>query len=471
MRDHARDAHGPLARIRRVHFIGIGGSGMCGIAELMYHMGYHITGSDANPSPQTRRLVALGVDVAIGHQTHAARGADLVVYSPAVPDTNLELAYARTVATVIPRAEMLSGLMRLYNGIAVAGTHGKTTTTGMVSHLLSHGGMPTTSVVGGLLAGLGKGRALVRHGWMVAEADESDGTFESLAPDITIVTNLDADHLEKFDGDMKKLIAHFEAFLHRLPFFGYAVVGTDSAVLRQMAARVPRKVVTYGAHPDADVRVTDIELKQDGATFVTHGIFGGGPTEVSTPLRGQHMVLNAVAALTIASIEGVERDAALSALMSFEGVHRRMEVRGETTALGVKTLVVDDYGHHPTELEATFAAVRASWPERRLVVVFQPHRYSRTSFHLDAFASTLASVDELVLLDVYPAGESIHQGGTTEDLCRVIREQRQVTPVFPKTLSRVMDALKAIVKEDDVILIQGAGDVSNLASSLMSPSQ
>ena len=458
---------GDLARaFPRVHFIGIGGVGMSGIAEVLVTLGYQVSGSDANDSAATRRLAALGAVIHRGHAAGNVEGADVVVVSSAIKADNPELmaAHARRIP-VVPRAEMLAELMRFKRGIAIAGTHGKTTTTSLVASVLSEGGLDPTFVIGGQLLSAGANARLGGGQWLVAEADESDGSFLRLNPLVAVVTNIDADHLENYGGDFARVQAAFNEFLHRLPFYGLAVLCVDDPEVAALAAQTPRHLVTYGIREPADVRATDV--RQDGPCmrFTLH-LPEAEPQAVTLNLPGAHNVLNALAAAAIGWQLGVTPAAIATALEKFQGIGRRFNLKGELDFGRGKALLVDDYGHHPRELEAVFAAARGGWPERRLVVAFQPHRYSRTRDLFDDFAAVLSSADAVLLTDVYPAGEAPIAGADAKSLARAIRARGRIDPVLAGAARELPRVLADVLADGDLLLVMGAGDIGYVAAEL-----
>ncbi|WP_297528553.1 UDP-N-acetylmuramate--L-alanine ligase [Thiohalobacter sp.] len=455
-----------MGRVRRVHFVGIGGAGMGGIAEVLHNLGYQVQGSDLRDNAVTRRLAGLGVQVFRGHDAAHVEGADVVVISTAVPADNPERVAARAARIpVVPRAEMLAELMRFRFGIAVAGTHGKTTTTSLVASLLAEGGLDPTYVIGGRLnssashARLGSGR------FLVAEADESDASFLYLQPMVAVVTNIDADHLETYEGDYGRLRRTFVEFLHHLPFYGLAVLCLDDPGVREILPEVTRPVRTYGIEAaDADVRGLDLE--QRGAQV--HFTVATGETRfpVTLNMPGRHNVLNALAAIAIALELGVEVAAIQRALEGFAGIGRRFQSHGERRAPAGPVLLVDDYGHHPREIAATLDAIRKGWPNRRLVVAFQPHRYTRTRDLFEDFVQVLSEVDVLLLCEVYPAGEAPIAGADGRALCRAIRARGQVDPVFVETVSELPGVLEGVLAGGDLLLTLGAGDIGTVPGRL-----
>ena len=450
----------------RVHFVGIGGVGMSGIAEVLLTLGYKVSGSDANESASTRRLSALGATVQRGHAGAHVDGADVVVVSSAIKADNVELLAARAQRIpVVPRAEMLAELMRFRRGIAVAGTHGKTTTTSLVASVLSEGGMDPTFVIGGQLLSAGSNARLGSGKWLVAEADESDGSFLRLNPQIAVVTNIDADHLENYGGDFARVRAAFSEFLHRLPFYGLAVLCIDDPEVAALAAEMPRHILSYGFSADADVHAEDV-VQDAGRTRFTLCLPGCDALAVTLNLPGRHNVLNALAAAAIGWQLGVAPDSIARALDQFQGIGRRFNVLGEFDFGNGKALLVDDYGHHPRELQAVFDAARAGWPERRLVVAFQPHRYTRTRDLFDDFAVVLSSADALLLTDVYAAGETPISGADAKALARAIRARGRIDPVLVGNVRELSTLLADVLADGDLLLLLGAGDIGHVAQEL-----
>ncbi|WP_295405464.1 UDP-N-acetylmuramate--L-alanine ligase [uncultured Thiocystis sp.] len=467
MNAHLQHTAARMGRVRRLHFIGIGGSGMSGIAELMANLGYEVAGSDLRESDVTRRLRGLGVEVFIGHRAEQVTDADAVVVSTAIDEANPEIQAARAARIpIVRRAEMLAELMRFYYGVAVAGTHGKTTTTSLVASILAEGGLDPTFVIGGRLNSAGANAKLGTTKYLVAEADESDASFLYLQPMISIVTNIDADHMRTYGNDFNRLRSTFMEFLHHLPFYGLAVLCLDDDEVRSLIPMVPRSVRTYGTRPEADVRATDLHQEGMYTSFLVHGADLRRPLRVTLNLPGRHNVLNALAAICVALELGVDEEAIGRALAKFEGVGRRFVVSEVTDAQGRNLLLVDDYGHHPRELSATLEAARAGWPGRRLVLVFQPHRYSRTQEQFEDFVAVLSSADALVLCEVYPAGEAPIPGADGRALSRAIRVRGDLDPVFAQTVDEVPDLLPNLLLDGDIVLVSGAGDIGALAARL-----
>ncbi|MFP5374389.1 MAG: UDP-N-acetylmuramate--L-alanine ligase [Gammaproteobacteria bacterium] len=451
----------------RVHFVGIGGTGMSGIAEVLCTLGYQVSGSDTADSAATRRLQKLGATVHRGHAAANVLGADCVVVSSAIRRDNPELmeAHAQRIP-VVPRAEMLAELMRFRRGIAVAGTHGKTTTTSLLASVLAEGGLDPTFVIGGQLLAAGANARLGSSQWLVAEADESDGSFLRLNPLVAVVTNIDADHLENYGGDFANVQKAFSEFLHRLPFYGLAVLCIDDPEVAALAADTPRHVMTYGLDPGADVRAEDVA--QTGARMRFNLCLPeGARCPVMLALPGIHNVQNALAAAAVGWQLGVEPKDIARALEGFAGIGRRFNLLAKTPLPdGGMVTVVDDYGHHPRELEAVFAAARGGWPEKRLVVAFQPHRYSRTRDHFDEFAAVLSKVDALVLTEVYPAGEAPVAGADASALARAIRARGRIDPVVVGGTAELGPVLGDVLRDGDLLLVMGAGDIGAAAQRL-----
>jgi UDP-N-acetylmuramate--alanine ligase len=454
-----------MRRIHCVHFVGIGGSGMSGIAEVMVSLGYAVQGSDLKPNKQTRRLESQGAKVFIGHAAENIHDADAIVVSSAVDETNPEVAAAKELRMpVVSRAEMLAELMRFRYSIAVAGTHGKTTTTSLVASVLAEGGLDPTFVIGGRLKSADSNARLGEGDYLVAEADESDASFVYLKPMLAVVTNIDADHMSTYDGDIEKLKAGFVTFLHNLPFYGLAVVCTDDPGVNSILGDIGRSVTTYGTNEDADVRATHIEFSQGASKF--NVLRGDDVLHVSLQLPGMHNVRNALAAIAVADELQIGDDAIVRALESFAGIDRRFQSLGEVETAGGRVLLVDDYGHHPTEVAATLAAAKSGYPERRVVLVFQPHRYTRTHDLMDDFATVLSSADVLVLLDVYAAGEDPIAGADGRSMARAIRSRGAVEPVFVEKLDDLASVLEDLLQDGDLVLTMGAGDIGAYATSL-----
>ena len=459
---------GDLARaFPRVHFIGIGGSGMSGIAEVMVTLGYQVSGSDQSESRATKRLQDMGATVYKGHAAEQIEGADVVVVSSAIKSDNPEHRAAREKRIpIVPRAEMLAELMRFKRGIAIAGTHGKTTTTSLTASVLREGGMDPTFVIGGRLKSAGTNARLGAGRYLVAEADESDASFLHLQPLIAVVTNIDNDHLGTHDGDFNRLRQSFVDFLHNLPFYGLAVLCVDDAEVRGILDRVGRPVTTYGLSAAADVRAVDIERKglQTGYTVLRKG--GAAPLTVTVNLPGTHNVLNSLAAIAVASELGITDAAIQSGLARFQGVDRRLQFVGELATGTGKAVLIDDYGHHPTEVAANIKAIRDGWPTKRLVMIYQPHRYTRTHDLYDDFVDVLSEVDLLLMLEVYAAGEKPIPGADSKSLCRSIRQRGKIDPLLVKKPEELKHMLNELLQDGDILVTQGAGSVGNLCKQL-----
>jgi UDP-N-acetylmuramate--alanine ligase len=457
-----------MSTFQRVHFIGIGGVGMSGIAEVLHNLGYAVSGSDRSNSPTAQRLQNLGIAVHVGHAAEHIGDADVVVTSSAIRQDNPELIAARAARIpVVPRAEMLGELMRFRRGIAIAGTHGKTTTTSLAASVLAEADYDPTFVIGGQLNAAGANARLGTGQYIVAEADESDGSFLLLSPVIAAVTNIDADHLENYGGDFAQVKKAFGDFLHRLPFYGLAVLCIDDPEVAELAKNTTRRVMTYGIDTlDADVRASNLSQSGFEMHFDLHLPGREGSLPVTLNLPGRHNVLNALAAASIGWQLGVEAEAIAHALAGFQGVGRRFHRRGEIALDKGSALLVDDYGHHPRELAAVFAAARGGWPDRRLVVAFQPHRYSRTRDLLDDFANVLADADVLVLTDVYPAGEAPIAGADGRALARAVRARGKVDPVLIEHPREFSETLPTLLRDGDLLLLLGAGDIGSAAVEL-----
>ncbi|RJS92223.1 UDP-N-acetylmuramate--L-alanine ligase [Salinisphaera sp. Q1T1-3] len=455
-----------MRRVRTVHMVGIGGVGMAGIARVLLNLGYTVTGSDAKASAATQALAALGATIYLGHAAANVAEADVVVVSTAVSAENPEVVAAHErLVPVVRRAEMLAELMRFRYGIAVAGTHGKTTTTSLVAQLLADGHLDPTFIVGGKVLSTGSNAQLGAGPYLVAEADESDASFLLLTPMMAIVTNIDADHLETYGGDFSRLTETFLEFLHHLPFYGLAVLCVDDPVVRELLPEVGRPILTYGIDHEADFRATD--LRYDGAGTRFNLTVRGEPAfEVHLNLPGRHNVLNALAAAAVAHELGVDMAAIGASLSAFAGIGRRCEVIGDIAYGTRQALLVDDYGHHPRELASTIAAVRGAWSDRRVVVVFQPHRFTRTRDLFEDFCEVLADLDVLVLCEVYPAGEAAITGADGRALSRAVRARGRVDPVFVDDIAKLDATLDGVIADGDVVLTLGAGDIGGAAQTL-----
>ncbi|KXI23271.1 UDP-N-acetylmuramate--L-alanine ligase [Photobacterium sanguinicancri] len=455
-----------MRRVERIHFVGIGGAGMSGIAEVLVNEGYRISGSDIAPNAVTNSLESKGAEIFFGHRPENVQGASVVVVSTAISQDNPELVAAReSRIPVVRRAEMLAELMRYRHGIAIAGTHGKTTTTALVTQIYSEAGLDPTFVNGGLVKSAGTNARLGCSRYLIAEADESDASFLHLQPMVSVVTNIEADHMETYGGDFEVLKQTFIDFLHNLPFYGLAVVCIDDPVVRELLPRIGRQVITYGFADDADVRLLNYRQTGQQGHF-TIARQGKPSLDITLNVPGKHNALNATAAVAVATEEGVDDSAIIRALVEFQGTGRRFDHLGEFESGNGKVMLVDDYGHHPSEVDVTIQAARAGWEDKRLVMIFQPHRYSRTRDLYEDFANVLEQVDVLVMLDVYSAGETPIAGADGRALCRTIRGRGKIDPIFVPTIEALPAALANIIAEDDLVLTQGAGDVGKVARQL-----
>lgn len=455
-----------MRRIQHLHFVGIGGSGMCGIAEVMNNQGYKVSGSDINKSLVTQRLARIGIEIFIGHDSKNIANADVIVVSSAIDRSNPEIEAAlKARLPVVRRADMLGELMRYRHGIAVAGAHGKTTTTSLLTTMMAEGKLDPTYVIGGKLNASGKNAALGSSRYLIAEADESDASFLSLHPMAAIVTNIDQDHMETYDNSFDKLKAAYIQFLQNMPFYGLAVVCGDDPELYAMIDDIGRPVLTFGLEPFNDVQATDVVV-EGTKTHFTVLRRDNEPLRLTLNIPGIHNVYNALAAITMASDEGVDDEAIKRALQKFEGVGRRFEQHGPIAIDDGDVLLIDDYGHHPKEVDATIKAARQSFPDKRLVMMFQPHRYSRTRDCFDDFVEVLSSVDELLLLEVYSAGESLITGADTKSLARSIRLRGEVEPTIVDK-DNIATTMQRLLKANDMLITQGAGNVGQIAIDLV----
>ncbi|TQV64809.1 MAG: UDP-N-acetylmuramate--L-alanine ligase [Halothiobacillaceae bacterium] len=455
-----------MRRVRRIHFVGIGGVGMSGIAEVLLNLGYMVSGSDMAESASVRNLRNSGAQVWIGHDAEWVHGADVVVTSTAVKADNPEVleAHAQRIP-IIRRAEMLAELMRFRYGIAVAGTHGKTTTTSLVASVLGEGGLDPTYVIGGRLNSSNSHARLGSGHYLVAEADESDASFLHLQPMIAIVTNIDADHMETYGGDFERLKDTFIKFLHNLPFYGMAVMCGDDPVIRELLPRAGRPVLTYGFDAGNDARATNVRADGTGMVFTVQ-LPGTEPFDVRLNQPGRHNVLNALSAMVVANELGVDVEAMRRALAGFQGIGRRQQSYGVVQVDGRQVQLVDDYGHHPRELAVTIEAVRGAWPGRRLVLAFQPHRYTRTRDLLDDFATVLSEPDALILSEVYAAGEAPIPNADGRALARAVRARGRLEPVFVEKVDEMPEVLEGLLHDGDLLLVMGAGNIGHLAPRL-----
>lgn len=455
-----------MRRVKCIHFVGIGGAGMSGIAEVLLNEGYQITGSDIAENAVTARLTQKGATIFIGHEASNIDLASVVVVSTAIDPENPELIAAKELRIpVVRRAEMLAELMRFRHGIAVAGTHGKTTTTALVTQIYSEAGMDPTFVNGGLVKSAGTNARLGSSRILIAEADESDASFLHLQPMVSIVTNIEADHMDTYGGDFDTLKQTFIDFLHNLPFYGQAVMCVDDPVVRELIPSVSRQVITYGFAEDADVRIENYRQEgQQGKFTVVRK--DRENLEITLNIPGKHNALNASAAIAVATEDNISDEAIVKAMLGTEGTGRRFEHLGEFDTGNGRVMLVDDYGHHPTEVDVTIKAARNGWADKRLVMVFQPHRYSRTRDLYDDFANVLEQVDVLVMLDVYSAGEAPIAGADGRSLCRTIRTRGKLDPVFVPEMSGLPSVLSNLLQDGDLVLTQGAGDIGKVAKQL-----
>jgi UDP-N-acetylmuramate--alanine ligase len=465
-----------MRRIRRIHFIGIGGAGMSGIAEVLLNQAYDISGSDLRESAVTDRLKKMGADIFIGHKAENIIGADVIVNSTAVDESNPEMVNAReNRIPIVRRAEMLAELMRYRHGIAVAGTHGKTTTTSLLTSILAAADLDPTFVIGGLVHSTGSHAKLGTSQYLVAEADESDASFLHLQPMVSVITNIDMDHMETYEGDFSRLKKTFIEFIHNLPFYGLLVVCGDDPVVQELLPDISRPIITYGFDEGNDYRAEQICQDEMHTKFIVKGKLLKEKLDIdelsiALNMPGKHNVLNSLAAIAVAVDEDVAASAIQSGLASFQGVGRRFQVYGDYSVsdgdLTGTAMLVDDYGHHPREVEATIQAVRDGWADRRLVMIYQPHRYTRTRDLYEDFVDVLSRVDVLILLDVYSAGEEPIAGADSRHLSRSIRTRGQIDPIFIEGIDGVPALIKDIVKPGDIVITQGAGNVGSLAATL-----
>ena len=459
-------------KVKHVHFVGIGGIGMSGIAEVLLNLGYQVSGSDLSESAVTKHLQSLGARIYKGHAAGQAAGANAVVISSAVAEDNAEVQAARAKnIPIVPRALMLAELMRLKQGIAVAGTHGKTTTTSLTASVLGEAGLDPTFVIGGRLEAAGTNARLGKGDFIVVEADESDASFLYLQPCLAVVTNIDADHMQTYDHSVEKLRQAFADFLQHLPFYGVAVLCIDDAGVREIAPRITKTIVTYGLSPEAQVRAVDIEARGGTMQFRAQCAANGAAAtefDVRLNLPGMHNVRNALAAIAVALELGVSAEKIALALATFKGVGRRFEQYGEVRLPdGGSITLVDDYGHHPAEMEATLEAARGAFPGRRLLLAFQPHRYTRTRDCFEDFVKVLSTADALVLADVYPAGEAPIVAADGRALARAVRVQGKVEPIFAETVAAMPAAIRAAARDGDVVLTMGAGSIGGVPAALL----
>jgi UDP-N-acetylmuramate--alanine ligase len=455
-------------KVRRIHFVGIGGAGMSGIAEVLLNLGYQVSGSDAASNAVTQRLIGMGAKVFQGHATENLDGADVLVISSAIKEDNPEVQAARAAQIpVVARAMMLAELMRFKQGIAVAGTHGKTTTTSLIASVLNEAGLDPTFVIGGKLLAADANAKLGTGEWLVAEADESDASFLHLSPVVSIVTNIDADHMETYGHDFERLKSAFVDFLHRLPFWGMAVLCADDPVVRELLPRIEKPVLTYGTTDDCAIQAVDIRVEEGRMAFTALRNGSRSPIEVHLNLAGMHNVLNALAAIGVAWELQIPDGAVQRALSGFSGVGRRFQRYGDIALPDGRTFtLVDDYGHHPVEMRATLAAARGAFQGRRLVLVFQPHRYTRTRDLFEDFVQVLSLTDALLLTEVYAASESPIVAADGRSLARAVRVAGKVEPVFVADVVDLPAALADFVQDGDVVLTMGAGSIGQVPARL-----
>lgn len=457
----------PMRRIRRVHLVGVGGAGMNGIAEVVANQGFDVSGSDLNESGVTRHLRDLGVKIFIGHDRANIVGVDVLVVSTAVPEDNPEILAAREARIpVVPRAEMLAELMRFKRGIAVAGTHGKTTTTSLAASLLAEAGVDPTFVIGGVVNAFGSHARLGQGEYLLAEADESDGSFLLLQPIIALITNIDRDHLESYENSFENLKKAFLEFLQHLPFYGAAILCIDDPEVVSLVPHVNRAVVTFGLAENADIRATDVRQNGRNMSFRVHLPQRSETVDVTINLPGIHNVLNALGAIAIAWEIGLDVNAIVACLREFKGVGRRFAEVGELSLGNGRVRAIEDYGHHPSELEATIRAARIGWPSKRIIAVFQPHRYTRTARLFDEFSRVLSSADVVVLTDIYPAGETSIEGVDSAALCNSIRARGEVDPILIPDVAQLTLSLPALLQDGDLVLLMGAGNIGQVAQDL-----
>lgn len=453
---------------QNIFMLGIGGSGMSGIAEVLAQLGHRVAGSDLRGGPVTERLRSLGITVHLGHQAEYVADADVLVVSSAVPEDNPELLAAKAARIpVVPRAAMLAELMRYRRGIAVAGTHGKTTTTSLLAAVFAEAGEDPTFVVGGLVNNAGSNARLGAGNYLIVEADESDASFLHLLPMVSVVTNVESDHLDHYEGNIQKYEQAYIDFLHNLPFYGFAIVCIDDQGVRDLMPHISRRLVTYGLDPAADYRVSEVVADGLSTHFKVDRPNGRRALQITLPMPGTHNAVNAAAAISVATELGLGDDAILSGIAEFSGVGRRFSLLGEMDCEGGSALLVDDYGHHPTEIRATLAAARAAYPQRRIVTVFQPHRYSRTRDFYDDFVVALSDCDVLLLMEVYPAGEEPIAGADSRALARSLRQRGAIDPILVPDAEPLTTALQRVLRPDDLVLTLGAGNIGRFAQALV----
>ena len=455
-------------KVKHLHFIGIGGSGMSGIAEVLINLGYAVSGSDIAESAAVKRLKSLGAKILIGHTAGNIAGADVIVTSSAVKADNPEVVAAKVARVpVVPRAMMLAELMRFKQGIAIAGTHGKTTTTSLISHVLGEAGLDPTVVIGGRLNSIGTNARLGKGEYLVAEADESDASFLYLQPIMAVVTNIDQDHMETYAHDFDKLKSAFVAFLEHLPFYGLAVVCADDVNIREILPRITKPIITYGMCEDVELRAVNVHAASGRMTFTAVNRRDKKVLDVELNLAGMHNVLNALSAIAIAREIGIEDAHIARALTSFSGVGRRFQRYGEIAiSSGGSFTLIDDYGHHPVEMDAVLKAARGAFPGKRILLAFQPHRYTRTRDLFEDFVKVLSTADELVLADVYPAGEAPIVAADGRALTRALRVLGKIEPLFVEKVAELPAAVLSRVRDGDIVITMGAGSVGGVAPAI-----
>lgn len=460
-----------MQRVQHIHFVGIGGSGMCGIAEILASEGYKISGSDLTLNIMMQKLISIGVKIFLGHRPENIKEASVVVVSSAIDNDNPEIKEATAIRTpIIKRAEMLAELMRFRHGIAVAGTHGKTTTTAMVASIYDKAGMDPTFINGGIIKSDGTNAKLGLSKYFIVEADESDASFLYLHPMVSVITNIECDHMKTYQGNLENLKLAFISFLHNLPFYGHAVMCIDDPITREILIQIDRSITTYGFSKDADVHIEHYQQKGTKVVFTIRRC-NKPSLLIKMNIPGYHNVLNAAAAISVATEEGIDDNSIIQALFQFKGTDRRFDILGSYDLENINStkgtiMLVDDFGHHPTEIDATIKTVRAGWPDKRLVMVFQPHRYTRTKDFYNDFANVLNKVDILFMLDVYPAGEAPIIGIDSQTLCRTISNLGHINTVFVVDTNTLLLMLKKSLQDNDLLLMQGAGTIGNIASNL-----
>ena len=456
-----------MRKVKHIFFVGIGGAGMGGIAEVLLNEGYRVSGSDIHNNAMTARLEKLGANIYIGHKADQVSGANVVVVSSAIDHANPEIIEAQKHRIpIIRRAEMLAEIMRFRHGIAIAGTHGKTTTTSLIATIFAQAGRDPTYVIGGLLNGAGSNAKLGSSRYLIAEADESDASFLHLQPMISVITNIEADHMETYGGDFAKMQETFIQFLHNLPFYGRAIVCGDDPVVRSLIPSIGRNTLTYGFDQNNDVRAVNIRA-EFGCMYFTVKRPENKDLRVKLRQSGEHNVLNALAAIAVSMDENIDDKSIQIALENFGGIGRRFEIQGEISIANQSVTLVDDYGHHPTEVKVTLAAARANWPDKRILIIFQPHRYTRTRDLYEDFVEVLSELDGLLMLDVYAANEEPIEGADSRSLCRSIRMRGQVEPIYVGDSEKLSDVLPNVVSTGDILITQGAGSVGAISKQLL----